>query len=625
MKKRYNKIGQIFDGALSSPHSASARESSRTTSPLLKICSVFTAGFIAIFPAISTGVSAYAYEKSETVYVKLDNSGTEKSVKITEQLKNDEKSEVILDKTALSKLENLSGDESYTENSDGTISWNAGGSDIFYSGEGEVSVPLKVSVSYKLNGKTKNLEEMLGASGDAEIDFHFENTATQTVYVNGAYETLYTPFVVALSTILDGDENSAIEVENGKAVSNGDSEVIAAVAAPGLSESLELDDVNLDDIKIAFTTTNFELPDVYMVATPKLLDSADLDVFDELDDLYSSMDELGEASSALASGADQIDAGTEQVKSGISGASDKLLSFKTALSEDSLSNMTAPLVAGISEKLESSKESVEESAAETASTAAATAASDAISANQATIVANLCAGWKTDKLITDLTNAFAAYQDGDQGLALYNVKTSYGLSDEEFTNLQTTALTNSAALAGVIQTVAAAHPCSESEISNYQSTASYQYTMGVLQQTTSSVATGVASEVASSTATSVLDGVKSELSSEETQATITAGILDTIAGLGVSDATFDELSSALDGINTYTDGVSELTAGVKKLDSDGIQKLVSVVNGDLKSLSARAEALTELSKDYQPIAGADSSASSTSTKFIMMIDSAEKE
>ena len=50
-------------------------------------------------------------------------------------------------------------------------------------------------------------------------------------------------------------------------------------------------------------TTKFELPSIYSVITPKVIESSDLEVFNKLDFLYSSMDLLKSSMDTIEEGA----------------------------------------------------------------------------------------------------------------------------------------------------------------------------------------------------------------------------------------------------------------------------------------------------------------------------------
>ena len=69
--------------------------------------------------------------KVETVYVTADANGAVDEVIVSEWLKNADASDTLSDTTTLQNIVNVKGDESYTDNGDGTLTWNAKGSDIY--------------------------------------------------------------------------------------------------------------------------------------------------------------------------------------------------------------------------------------------------------------------------------------------------------------------------------------------------------------------------------------------------------------------------------------------------------------------------------------------------------------
>ena len=151
-----------------------------------------------------TTLPVNALTKNETVYSKLNNDGTVKSTVVSEYLKNTD--ETINDQTDLTNILNLNGTEKYTI--DGTnIVWDAKGKDIYYQGESNKELPVSLNISYKLDGKDITLDELLGESGRVEITLKYTNNDSHSVLVNGTYQTLYTPFVVTLGTIIKNENH----------------------------------------------------------------------------------------------------------------------------------------------------------------------------------------------------------------------------------------------------------------------------------------------------------------------------------------------------------------------------------------------------------------------------------
>ena len=80
----------------------------------------------------------------------------------------------------------------------------------------------------------------------------------------------------------------------------------------------------------------------------------------------------------------------------------------------------------------------------------------------------------------------------------------------------------------------------------------------------------------------------------------------------------------LEGANTISDGAKTLAEGMTTFDKDGIDKLVSYVNGDIKDLQVRIEKLQELANEYDSFGGIAEGNEGT-TKFIFLIDSIKNE
>ena len=63
---------------------------------------------------------------------------------------------------------------------------------------------------------------------------------------------------------------------------------------------------------------------------------------------------------------------------------------------------------------------------------------------------------------------------------------------------------------------------------------------------------------------------------------------------------------------------------MRKFDEEGIQKIYSIVNNNVRDLQSRVEKLRELSNEYNTFTNIDENAKGN-VKFIMMIDSLKKE
>ncbi len=291
-----------------------------------------------------------ALKQDETVYAKLNTDGTTKYISVIEHLQNDQRESELRDQTILTNLENLNGFEKYVVDEKG-IKWDAQGKDIYYRGEATKALPIKLDMAYKLDGTEMSVEEILGKKGRVEIELHFTNLSK--------VGNLYTPFVVAVATTLDEDKVSNLEVTNGKITSNGRSIAVAAIATPGLYESLGLRELkNSDKVVLSFETEKFELNDIYAIVTPKLLDNEDLKVFADLDGLYADVNNLAESSQQLVAGTNALRDGISELRTAVVSARDRLTgrNNQTIFEEDDLAHMKQLASTAAVEKIKEQKD-----------------------------------------------------------------------------------------------------------------------------------------------------------------------------------------------------------------------------------------------------------------------------
>ena len=85
--------------------------------------------------------------KVETVYVTANASGAVDDVIVSEWLKNANSSAELSDTTELKNIVNVKGKEGFTENSDGSVTWDANGSDIYYQGTTDKELPVDMKIT----------------------------------------------------------------------------------------------------------------------------------------------------------------------------------------------------------------------------------------------------------------------------------------------------------------------------------------------------------------------------------------------------------------------------------------------------------------------------------------------
>lgn len=257
-------------------------------------------------------VPVAAYDKDETVYTKVDGDGNVTYQVVSEQLKSSKKEE-IKDHSDLSHIKNISGDEKYKKDGN-DLTWKSKGDDIFYQGKTTKQLPITVETSYKLDGQEISPKDASGKKGHVEISFKYTNNDKHDY--NG--KTLYTPFTIALATTLNSDNNKNVTINNGKVVNNGENNIIVGIAAPGLYESLNLDQLkSFDEIKIEFDTTDLDIKSFYSVATPKLATADDINgMFDKIDGSFDDLNKLKDATNQLVTGTSDLSKGAKTLSDG---------------------------------------------------------------------------------------------------------------------------------------------------------------------------------------------------------------------------------------------------------------------------------------------------------------------
>ena len=169
-------------------------------------------------------------EKEETVYVFTDAGGKQKSMTVSSWLKNKDGADKLYDNSILQNIENVKGDESFTQNGD-MVTWDAGGNDIYYQGTTDKAAPITQKITYYLDGKEIAPEDLAGKSGKVKIHIDYENTEK--------YSDVFVPFTTMTGIIFSNDNVKNVEIDNGSVISEGKNTVVVGMAFPGLSDSLK--------------------------------------------------------------------------------------------------------------------------------------------------------------------------------------------------------------------------------------------------------------------------------------------------------------------------------------------------------------------------------------------------
>ncbi len=246
--------------------------------------------------------------KDESVYVLANTDGSVRKIIVSDWLRNATDAATIKDKSELTDVENVKGDETYTEDGGARV-WDADGNDIYYTGNIEKELPVEMKVSYTLDGKDVTAAELEGKSGHVTIEYAYTNKQYENVTIDGNNEKIYVPFAMLTGMLVDSDTFRNVEITNGKILNDGDHTAIVGIAFPGLKEDLALDSDTLDipdSFTVSADVTDFHLTNTVTIAANGLFSKINPEKLDSVDELRESLDQLNDAMTQLMDGSSQL-------------------------------------------------------------------------------------------------------------------------------------------------------------------------------------------------------------------------------------------------------------------------------------------------------------------------------
>ncbi|MBD8048245.1 MAG: hypothetical protein KID00_05510 [Clostridium argentinense] len=273
-------------------------------------------------------------KKDETVYVTLDSSGNVEERIVSDWLSAENKNSEIKDKSELTNIKNLKGNEE-PKISNENITWKMEGKDIFYQGETNKKLPLDIKISYELDGKSIKPEKLIGKSGELKININYKNNEKHKITVKDKERVVNTPLTVATLTTLPVEKFTNVKVNGGKVINDGNNQIITFINMPGLKESLDLKDDMLkipENLEITAKVEDFSMAPIMITATPKLLID-DIEGIKSVDELIDSIDKLQDASSKLAEGTETFSKKQAEFNSGFKTYNEGVSKFAVGVGE----------------------------------------------------------------------------------------------------------------------------------------------------------------------------------------------------------------------------------------------------------------------------------------------------
>ncbi len=578
--------------------------------------------------ATQVGTSESCVDKEESVYVVADATGSATEVIVSDWLKNENGAKTITDTSDLKDIVNVKGDESYTVKGDEII-WDAEGADIYYQGTTDKALPVDMKITYYLDGKEISAEDLAGKSGDVKIRFDYSNNATYDTEIKGKETEVYVPFTTMTALMLPTDRFTDVTVTNGKVMSEGNNNIVLGLAFPGLTDSLDLDrdeladkdieipeyfevDAKVDDFKLDMTLTvalSDALSDIH------LTDSIDLsNVEESVNDLKDATGQLEDGSRALADGVKtlsektgQFSDGADTLASGINEYTDGASALASGI--DTVKNGTSELSEGAA-KLSDGANTLSAGAAELNNKVQAISLPDmsGLTDEQKAGIAAAAAA-DSDGKIAAGANAVA------EGITSQLAQTIGSSIDgeamaSEISSSISGAITNAQLQQGIAAAIKSSitDGAGNSLLSDDQANAIAGNILSTIDSNVSaSLGSGIASSISGK-----LSAIPAGITSDETKATIAAGVKDAMtqtaqgAAVAGAEGVMAQVGSTMsgfapmiqqlkDGTAALANGASEVANGASSL-SDGAGRLDNGVS-ELQSGANRLVGNNDALKD----------------------------
>lgn len=260
--------------------------------------------------------------KDETVYLIANARGEVSQTIVSDWLKNPTGAEELADKSDLKDITNVKGEESFTQSGD-NVTWQAGGSDIYYQGTTSKQAPVTEKITYYLDGKEIEPDQLAGKSGKVTIRFDYTNHEKVEEVVNGKTYEVSVPFTVVTGMILN-DNFTNVEINNGRVISEGKNNIVVGLAMPGLADSLQLEKEDFDEevefpeyVEVTADVEDFSLDMTITVVTNELLSSMNVDGTLDLSSVDDMLDEMTDAGTQLEEGSGDLKEGIGTLKDGL--------------------------------------------------------------------------------------------------------------------------------------------------------------------------------------------------------------------------------------------------------------------------------------------------------------------
>ena len=187
--------------------------------------------------------------KHERVYAVLDAKGEVQTLIDSVRLENGDGLDVLTDRTMLTDLENVGGQQPFTLDGE-EISFEAAGEDVVYQGTSDKPLPVTPEVTLTLNGEESDPAALRDLTGEAVLRISYAQPEP-------------VPCLAATVMLLPESGVSNVSVDHGRIMEFNGHHAVVGWALPGLDEKLD----QPAEFEIAFTADHAELKWMMTFAT----------------------------------------------------------------------------------------------------------------------------------------------------------------------------------------------------------------------------------------------------------------------------------------------------------------------------------------------------------------------
>lgn len=175
---------------------------------------------------LSAGTASAETIKHERLYAVTGADGTVWTLLDNVRLESDDLTGVLTDATRLQKLENVGGQERFTQEGE-TLVWQLEGKPITYQGTAEEPLPVTPVARLMLDGETVTADQLLTREGELTLEVAY-TTCTDA------------PFVAVTVLPLSEETLCDVTIDHGTVLRLGDQTLVVGWGVPGLDEDAGL-------------------------------------------------------------------------------------------------------------------------------------------------------------------------------------------------------------------------------------------------------------------------------------------------------------------------------------------------------------------------------------------------